>query len=122
MTLPVAMLVQHDADVRTPLASQLRHRGLQIVEASSAAEAYGIAEFGRVDVVIITQTVADREGLELGRRLRASPGTAPLPLVLLRSTMGGAIPSVASAVLPEQCDVDELIAVLTRVVGHEVRR
>ena len=121
MTFPVAMLVQQESDVRTPLAVQLRHRGVQVVEARSAAEAYGLAEVGRVDVVIVPQAFADEEGVQLARRLRTMPGSPNLPLVMLSTvdTPTDAAVEAASAVVPATCDVDELIAVLHRVVARE---
>jgi CheY-like chemotaxis protein len=118
MTFPVAMLVECDTEIRTPLATKLRQRGLQIIEARSTTEAYGLAEFGRIDVVIATQTFADHDRFELRSCLRATPGPTQLPLVLL-STEGEADTTIASAIVPETCDVDELVAVLMNVVDGQ---
>ena len=118
MTFPVAMIVECDAVVRIPLATKLRQRGLQVVEATTAAEAYGLAEFGRIDVVIATQAFADRERHELGSCLRAAPGPA-LPLVLL-SGETHVDTAIASAVVPENGDVDRLVTVLGDVRRRSV--
>jgi len=121
MTLPITMLVERDAHVRCPLASRLRQRGLQVVEAESAAEAHGLAEFGHIDVVIATQAFADQERLApRSSRVRVRHGAALLPLVLLSADgvrADGAFRTAASAVLPETCEIDELVMVLHRVAN-----
>lgn len=117
MTFPVAMLVESDAIVRVTLAAQLRQRGVQVVEAATAAEAYGFAEFGRIDVVVATQSFVDRECHELGGCLRAAPGSA-LPRVLLSANphTSGAL---ASAIVADGGDVDHLVAVLVTVASPD---
>ena len=116
MTFPVAMLVEGNSHIRTPIATKLRQRGLQVVEATTAAEAYGLAEFGRIDVVVARQAFADQEQSGLGSCLRAAPGPVHLPLVLLRAE-GETDTPMASAVVPESCDVDQLVAVLVDVAS-----
>jgi CheY-like chemotaxis protein len=75
------MLVVEDAAARRPLAQWLRDHGLQVVEAGSTAEAVGLALFGRLDCVIAQ--LGNGDGLRLSSRLRNTPATVALPVVLV---------------------------------------
>lgn len=119
--LPVTLLVDEDGGVRTPLAIALRRRGLQIVEASSTDEAHGLAQFGHVDVVIATLSTHEEGGCELCGRLRSTPATAHLPVVLLSTGEASSTSDVAplaAAVVPRNEDIDGLVAVLRGAVAR----
>jgi hypothetical protein len=116
--LPVTLLLAPDPHDRIPLATELRHRGVQVVEAASVTEACGLAEVGHVDVVVAFRISGDPgvgHALDLEARLQATPGAASLPLVLLSpdaETIAARATLSAALVLPDACEVDDLVSVL----------
>ena len=95
MPIAVGLLMDHDARGRQVLADGLRRRGMQIIEACTATEAFELAQFGRLQFVVAnSDTHAD--AINLCRELRASTATAAL-LILLLSSEAGQAEAVATA-------------------------
>ena len=119
MTTIVGMLVRHSAAARKPMAQVLRSHGVQVVEAGSAAEAYGLALFGQLHCVILD--LGDADGLELCHRFRSTPVTSALPVVLVVHGTGVADSDVraagVSAVLSAQQTIDDLLLAIRRAVA-----
>ncbi|WP_291981153.1 hypothetical protein [Luteitalea sp.] len=116
MTQPVTLLVAQQTESRVRLAGQLRERGLQVVEASSDDEACGLAEVGHVDVVVAVHLPGEDGGRHLARRLQSIAGGESLPVIVVggcdtSDPDGQAMPA---ALVADSCEVDELVAVLTR--------
>ena len=115
----VGMLVSHSAVARKPMAQLLRSHGVQVVEAGSTAEAYGLALFGQLHCVILN--LDDADGLELCRLFRTTPVTSALPVVLVVHGAGVADSDVEaagiSAVLSAQQTVDDLLVAIRRAVA-----
>ncbi|GAA0385054.1 MULTISPECIES: response regulator transcription factor [Micromonospora] len=61
------LLVEDDLRVSAGLASALRRRGHEVVQALTAAEA---AEAEPVDLILLDMNLPDRDGLEVCRRIR----------------------------------------------------
>jgi CheY-like chemotaxis protein len=112
------MLVDADAAARAPIAQRLRAHGMQVIEAGSVAEAFGLALFGRLHFVVTLLHGA--HGLELCRRLRSTPATSALPVVLVND--GHAVnddelhAAGATVVLPAQRSGDDILAAIHRAI------
>ena len=93
---------------------------MQVREASSADAAITILASGeRFDVAVVDMKMPGMSGADLGARLRASPATMMLPLVLLSSHMerpSGVNRDLFSAVLTKPVQAGKLQASLLRAL------
>jgi len=81
-----ALVVDDNATNRRILCKQLSGWGMQVDDADSAAAALERVDAGaRPDVFLLDFTMPGMDGMELARELRARPGTASVPLVMLTS-------------------------------------
>lgn len=112
MHVTVGMLVDRDPLSRTTGARELRAHGLAVVEAESVSEAYGLAQFGKLDLVIAR--LPEDDAVTLCRRLRTSAVSAGIPIVLVNDLDSPAAAIVrafgATAVLPGSPSPSELLA------------
>lgn len=116
---PTRVLVVDDEEAsRTGLAKLLRLSGYEVVTAADATEALEHLQSNEVDAVITDVNMPGEDGYSLTARLRASPETRDLPVLLIsamaevdrriRGFDGGADDFLAKPV-----DIDELVARLT---------
>ncbi len=116
---PTRVLVVDDEDAsRTGLAKLLRLSGYEVLTAADATEAFERLGSSEVDAVITDVNMPGEDGYALTARLRASPETRDLPVLLIsamaevdrrvRGFDGGADDFLAKPV-----DIDELVARLT---------
>ncbi len=102
-----ALVVDDNATNRRILRLQMEGWEMQVTEASSADAAITILASGeRFDVAVVDMKMPGMSGVDLGARLRTSPATMLLPLVLLSSHMER----------PSEADRDLFSAVLTKPV------
>ncbi len=81
----VLVVDDHPVNVRV-LTRQLRQWGLRVATAESGAAALDILAQGMMpDMIVTDMHMPAMDGLDLARRVRALPGGATLPLVLLSS-------------------------------------
>ena len=115
----VGMLVDANAAARASVAQLLRAHGMQVIEAGSASEAFGLALFGRLHFVITL--LAHVDGLELCRRLRSTLSTSALPVVLVRDGLAADDDELraagATVVLSEHRTGDELLDAIHRAIA-----
>ena len=84
MSTPATILVVEDNPItRKMLRLALQAEGYAVVEASDAREALAAVEHTPPNLVLQDLILPDMDGLELLRRLRASPGGAELPILAL---------------------------------------
>lgn len=86
------LLIDDDAEVRTPLATWLQRHGHDVVEAGNGVEGLAQLEGGTFDVVITDIIMPDMEGIETIMRIRKR--WPELPLVAI-SGGGSGEPSQA---------------------------
>lgn len=100
----IVLVVDDDGPTRALVARWLAGAGLETVEASDGPEALARADAdaARLDVVVLDVMMPGMDGYEVLRRLRESPKTAAIPVVLvtahgseeehvLKSLEGGAL-------------------------------
>jgi DNA-binding response OmpR family regulator len=75
------LVVEDEASVRLALKLGLERAGFAVVEAASAAEAWG--RFADVDLVVLDWMLPDEPGLRLLERLRGHPRGQRLPVLML---------------------------------------
>lgn len=112
---PLVLCVDDQSDNRSAIALTLQLHGIQVIEASTAAEALRRAR-DNPDVILLDVGLPDLDGFEVCRRLKADPLTASIPVLQI----SGIFPSSADrargleggadAYLPKPVDARELIA------------
>ncbi len=81
------LIVDDSKSTRQMISFTLRRAGYEVVEAEDGRQALELAAKDRIDCVITDLNMPEMDGLELIRRLRASPSTASTPILLLTTTI-----------------------------------
>lgn len=85
------VLVVDDApDVRHLVAAHLKRGGHDVVLAQNAAEALEMAAEARPDLAIVDIMMPGMNGYELTEKLRETPVTHDVPVIVLTARAGGA--------------------------------
>lgn len=79
---PVILCVDDEPDLRTILRLYLSAQGFEVIQASNAAEALGVIEKRRPDLIITDCVMPGMSGLELCRTLREREDTRNIPIIL----------------------------------------
>ncbi|MEZ4321360.1 MAG: response regulator transcription factor [Myxococcota bacterium] len=77
------LIVDDEDDLRELLDINLRREGFRTACAANAAEALTLAAAERPALVVLDLMLPDLSGTEVCRRLRASPETAGVPIIML---------------------------------------
>jgi PAS domain S-box-containing protein len=86
----VTALVADDSTVnRRILAALLESAGVRVISAAGGIEALQLAREHRPDVVFMDLKMADLDGLEATRRLRADAATAQIPIIAVTASAFG---------------------------------
>jgi CheY-like chemotaxis protein len=81
------LVADDDDDVRELVVFRLERAGYQVVTASDGQEAVEVALARPPDVCVIDVMMPRLDGYEVTERLRASPGLAEVPIVLLTASV-----------------------------------
>src|SRR5437899_2572841 len=87
------LVADDSAELRAVVARQLARGGYAVVEARDGSEALDLARSGAIEIALVDLDMPGLDGFGLLRQLRAEPGTASLPLILIS---GRAMPSDAA--------------------------
>ena len=80
--MPYTLLVVEASETnRDMLTTLLRRNGYRILEASNSAEALNLAAQEPIDLVLLDLSLADLDGGETIRRLKALPALAGTPII-----------------------------------------
>ena len=111
------LLVDDDAALRALLRATLDVFDVEIDEAENATVAQGLLEREPDAIVLDVMMPGGIDGIEFCRRLKADPGTAGIPVVLLTGSIERPRDSAADAVMQKPFSPLELLAVVERLVG-----
>jgi DNA-binding response OmpR family regulator len=81
--VPTVLIADDDADHRELITLALARLGHQVVEAEDADSAQLALDAGGIDAVLLDVRMPGASGIELCRRIRATPATAHLPIMLV---------------------------------------
>ena len=73
------LIVEDEPDIRGLLVFHLEREGYQVVRSSDGADALRQVRARPPDLVLLDLMLPGMDGLEVCRRLRQDPATAPLP-------------------------------------------
>lgn len=77
------LIVDDEADIRNLVAINLRREGFEVLTAADGTEGLELARTNDISLVILDLMLPDIQGTEVCRRLRAEPGTAEVPVLML---------------------------------------
>lgn len=78
-----ALVVDDEFHIVQVVAIKLRNNGFEVVTADNGADAYALACEHKPDVVITDYQMPGLTGLELIEKLRSTPQTAAIPVIML---------------------------------------
>lgn len=124
---PLVLVADDNADIRILLATRLRTRGFDVIEAADGQEALDAAMADPPDIALLDWVMPVIQGHELCVKLKTDPITAKVPVVMLTARgeeqdrlLG--IDLGADAYLVKPFDIDELEKTLRGLIGEEVRQ
>src|SRR3954451_10531045 len=106
MSTAPLLLVGDNPEQRTFLGETLRRKGFAVCEAATGAEGFSMAIKMRPSLIILDLVFPDQEGYEVCRRLKADPGVAAIPVLLL----SGLGVHTEARVLGLECGADGYLA------------
>ena len=105
------LVVEDDPAIRGLIADVLDEAGYTVLLTDHGRRGLRLAQDCEPSVVLVNQTLSDMAGLDLLERLRHSPSTRHIPVVLIsgggRQLADGSSP--ADRVLPMPFDIDVLL-------------
>jgi len=113
-----ALVVDDYDDAREMYAEFLAYRGFEVLQAENGLQALALAESLCPDFIVLDLALPDIDGIEVTRRLKASPTTSSIPIVMLTANAQPAMLEEArkagcAAVLVKPCAPDELLEVVS---------
>ncbi len=81
--MSTVLLAEDDPDIRHLISTKLRRSGFDVIETVDGAEALAAARRDHPDLILLDVRMPRLSGFEVLRELRADPGTAALPILIL---------------------------------------
>jgi CheY-like chemotaxis protein len=110
--MPTALIVEDEPEANRLLSLLVQLRSYQTLSALDGAQAAGFLETARPDVVFLDLMLPDTNGYDICRRIKASPETALIPVVIVSARLAeenrarcfqiGAVAYVPKPYLPDQ--------------------
>jgi CheY-like chemotaxis protein len=113
-----ALVVDDYDDAREMYSEFLGFKGFEVVQAQNGLQAVALAESLLPDFIVLDLALPDIDGIEVTRRLKKSPATAAIPIVMLTANaqarmLDEARKAGCAAVLVKPCTPDELLEVVS---------
>jgi two-component system phosphate regulon response regulator PhoB len=118
--VPLVLVVEDRASIRSLLAVALAQEGLRVAESATAEEALAQVAHEPPDLVLLDLLLPGTRGDALIRALRALPETRRTPVLVLSGVEGGLAASRAAGAqdfLAKPFDLDELAARVRRLLA-----
>ncbi|MFO8112800.1 MAG: EAL domain-containing protein [Desulfosalsimonadaceae bacterium] len=80
------LVVDDDPSARLLMKKTLEQKGFTVIEAENGRKAIAVFETLRPDLVLLDVNMPEMDGFEACRRLRAHPGGAAVPVMIITST------------------------------------
>jgi two-component system, OmpR family, alkaline phosphatase synthesis response regulator PhoP len=77
------LVVDDEADIRELVRLNLAREGYEVLECESGEQALSLAHAQTPDLVVLDLMLPGMDGLEVCRKLKTDPKTAPTPIVIL---------------------------------------
>lgn len=122
---PTVLVVDDEAPVRHMFVRALQRRGFEVLEADTGTVALELIASHEVDVVLLDNALPDLAGTTVLERLRSSPETATLPVLLVTGHADvdhriSGLEAGADDFIAKPVELDELVArVQSRLRGRD---
>lgn len=119
--MSTVLIVEDSLTDKEILTLCLRDRGITVLTANSAAEAFEQVKSHRFDLIILDVVLPDRSGFEICRELKEDTSTMQVPVIMC-STKGTEMDKFwglkqgADAYLAKPIDQDELLKAVNQLV------
>lgn len=110
------LVVDDESNMRLMIRMILESAGHEVVEAAHGAAALERVKDSQVDLVVTDLMMPVMTGRELVERLRADPGTASIPIVVV-SASSSSVATAADAVLGKPFEPFELLDSVSSLAG-----
>jgi len=112
-----ALVVDDYDDAREMYAEFLAYKGFEVLQAQNGVQAIALAGSLHPDLIVLDLALPDIDGIEVTRRLKASPATSSIPIVMITANAQAAMLEEArragcAAVLVKPCTPEELLEVV----------
>ncbi|MFH1809369.1 MAG: response regulator [Pseudomonadota bacterium] len=113
------LVVDDEADIRTFLKTALRKAGYQVVLAENGAEALGIAQAEKPDLITLDLMMPKQSGTDFYRHLQKDAALKKIPVIVISGLSGRhlAVPE-PFAVFDKPIDPKEFIDTVERAIGE----
>lgn len=117
------LLVDDEADIRLILKYRLEKAGFTIMAAGNGQEALGFLESDDYDMVITDLKMPGMDGIQLYKRIKASPRHKHIPVVVMSATVEQYTPQVLESVgegrLLKPFEFGELLRMIERLGAQD---
>lgn len=120
-TRPMVLVVDDEPAITALLSEVLDIAGFDALTATNGRTALAIARREHPALVLTDRLMPEVDGIEFVRRLRASPVTNDIPVVLMSSTRPTHEQIDDIPFLPKPFDLDEVLSVIAQYVAHNPR-
>ena len=116
------LIVEDHPEVRRALKLSLRHRGYDILEASTGCSGVALAKSERPDLLLVDLSLPDLSGLEIATVIKNNPQTTHIPLIALsgcseRDMALQALRAGVAEYLMKPVDIQRLVEVIERLTS-----
>lgn len=115
---PVVLVVDDEQAITALLAEVLDIAGYDTLIAADGRTALAIARREHPALVLTDRLMPEVDGIEFVRRLRSSPVTNNIPVVLMSSTRPTQEQLADIPFLPKPFDLDEVLSVIAQYATH----
>ena len=77
------LLADDEEDIKTIVRFYLESRGYEVLTAYDGLDAITQTQSGKPDIILLDVMMPVMSGFEVARRLKADPGTAHIPIIML---------------------------------------
>jgi CheY-like chemotaxis protein len=110
------LVVDDESNMRLLIRMILESAGYEVVEAAHGAAALERMKESQVDLVVTDLMMPVMTGRELVERLRADPGTASIPIVVVSASLSS-VATAADAVLAKPIEPSALLEAASSLAG-----
>ncbi|MFB4370278.1 MULTISPECIES: PleD family two-component system response regulator [unclassified Pseudomonas] len=114
------LIVDDEYLIADILGYAMEDEGYMVVKASNGRRGLEVLDRERPELVITDFMMPVMDGLEFARAVRARPGSAELPIILMsgaQGSVGRASPELFAAVFDKPFDINQVIAKVKELIG-----
>jgi CheY-like chemotaxis protein len=117
------LVVDDDPGIRRLLATVLRRRGFQLLEACNGREALTAMRGGKADVVVMDLMMPEVSGWDVLRERAVEPALMAIPMIVVTASSSPQLTDLlldrqVYAVVAKPFDLDVLVAAVTACLAH----